>query len=321
VLGDFAPQPVILTSASDSTTVPAHVTITASVTDHTGSAPAAGTVTWTITGPSNFTCPASNLASGPPTCLISLTYGQQGTYTVKGTYSNSGYPNGSSGSTEFSVLAVAPQANISASYNPTANPPTLTFTDSVVGAGGNVPGQQGGGVSWSIGGSDGSNPSCDVNAGPTNNTSTSTSTWSCTLNNPNQTVSYTVGAAYTPSGNPYYGPVSATGTFAIPAVIVSGAPVNGGKITFTESAALPVGFTDTSFSSDQITWQVTSTDSTFSQSNNCNTPTSLQTSTCTVNGVKGGFVYTAVVTFANSPTVSGYDSNLAATSAKTTVST
>jgi type II secretory pathway pseudopilin PulG len=312
VVGNFAPQPVIVTASSTAADVPATTTFTASVTDNAGNQRTTGTVSWTIVGPHSCTSTTQPSASAEATCTISTSYGDNGTYTATATYTGVGYPTNASGSSQITLLPAAPATNISASYSPTANPPTLTFTDTVAGGGGFSPGAGNAGVGWTVTASDGSTPPCNSTSGPVN--SGNNSSWSCVINNPNTALSYTATADYNPANNTNYGAVFFTGTYAIPIITISGTADNADHVKFTESATLPNGFSDSVFGSDKITWSVTGSPLPLAPQP-CPAATLLNGSTCgAFQGVTTN-QYKATVTFANDGTASPYDPNLASTTA------
>lgn len=293
VVGNFSPQAVVLTANSDSANVPANLTFTASVTDFRGVQESTGTLAWSVIGPNGAVACSSQTAPPLGTCKINsttVTFGQQGAYTATARYTQAGggFPSGESGTTSINVLPATPQSAVSASA--TGGP--LVLTDTVTGGNGLSPGANGSSVSWAIQANDGTTtfPTCDSTSGPAN--SGNFSTWTCTINTPDTTMSYTASPTYNPGGNPNYGQGFATGTFSIPVFSVVGTNSTD-KLTFAESVSGgPAGYPAPT---GTITWNIASTEPLFVQP--CTMPTSVTGSNCKFNGLHT-FQYSAQVTYA-----------------------
>lgn len=265
VVGNLAPQPIVVTQnitpSSPGTLLPATLVFTAHVTLPNGSPPVDNTssVFWKVTGP-NTSCQAGQtvkVAGGQATCQLNLAVGQQGTYTATATYCNpsttcpSGtggpYPSGQSGQASAVVSAATPSVAVSAD----ASTGPLIFTATVSGSGSNWPGQNlnSTATSWTIAGSDGSNPPCDSLAGPSG--SGTTATWTCTLNTPAAPLVWTAYVGY--AGDPPNYSANQNGvTVLLPAVTVNGTSL-AGVITLKGSVAGPPG---SSSPTGTITWSI-----------------------------------------------------------------
>lgn len=320
VVGNFAPQPVLVTATSSpvapNTTaqdVPATVTFTASITDHKGMPITTGSVAWTVTysGPGTWTgsCPSTG---SPFQCTVSAMVGQSGIYQATATYSGAAYPTGNSGTSAIKLQPAQPMSTLSA--NATNNGGPLVFTDTVVGSNGVSPSSTTQ-PTWLIQASDGATPTCDSTSGPTNPDSV-TSVWTCTLNSPNTSDSYDVSATYIPGSNPNYGVGFAEQTFAIPVITVTGTANRAGVVTFkVTSVTKPAGYTGPA-NTDTITWNITTDQALppFAQPCTTATPLSGASASCSFLGLAADH-YTATVTFANSPGSASYDQNYAADTA------
>jgi type II secretory pathway pseudopilin PulG len=257
VVGNFAPQPVVISAVSSSATVPATVTFTAYVTDNHGNPVQTGTITWTFlscTGScwdagspkSNVTpptCPStgvtcSTFAGGTATLTLQLAYGQQGTYVVQATYHNlvpGGYLDGTSAKSAVQVKEAVPTFTLTEATSSGGQPPpgsgylvfTLTATGNTA-TGTNDPNWVGYGQPppdniWSIIGSDGSAPACSTYAGPSTSFPSSSATYTCYLSNPPSSsipINYTVSANYPGSSN-YYAAAVTQLSVTVPQVTLS----------------------------------------------------------------------------------------------------
>lgn len=326
IVGNFAPQPVVVSVTSTSSNVPATVKFTASVTDGAGIQVTAGSVTWMFTShPASFTpsCPAFTLTStsGPATCTIRPSYGQDSgsppvPYTVKATYTGGAYPNGLSGQTSITLGPATPAVNIlwgtcpltpvnplCGATNPQPPDPAapLMFTAQVVGcSGGTCPAPiwPGAGTptpaySWTILSSDGSlvTESTDCTTGTPSGAGTWVATYTCTITNPGsvtKALGYTVTFSY--SGNTTYSSASNTQGFTVPLVNVTGATGTGhGKVNFTITVSGLPGDNPTG----SLTCAITDVNTAVTTTTTCgNGPNTMYNFTGT-----SGDLYTATVTY------------------------
>lgn len=238
VVGNFAPQPVVVSETATSSYVPTTVTFRASVTDMNGTQEHSGQVTWTITGPTTPTCPVSDLSTGPATCVISLGVGQQGAYQVKALYQNGTvYPSGQTGVSTANVAGGVPQS-VTVTADGSTGP--LIFTATVTGSlalGWPGTGTTSTSVTWEIGANDGSSPACDSQSGPAG--SGTTATYTCQLNTPTPELTYTAFANY--GGNGSYANAFGSETIVLPQVKVSATTNALNQVTFTASLAVTSG--------------------------------------------------------------------------------
>jgi type II secretory pathway pseudopilin PulG len=248
VVGNFAPDPVVISTnalnPSDGTatsTVPANLMFTASVTSTTGSPESTGSVTWAITPPAGdpATCAGGSntmgISNGTATCTLSLGVGEQGSYQVAATYSDgtNTYPSGTEAQSTATIDGYDPGLTV-AMANSTGG---LVFTATTTGATGyqNPDVNCAGGkcFNWTVTATTPTNQTttfaCPTVSGPTDSGSNSMGT--CTVQPPTPGTTYTGSVSY--SGSPDYESAFAqtSPSLTVPYITVTGAPDSPGSGT------------------------------------------------------------------------------------------
>jgi type II secretory pathway pseudopilin PulG len=260
VVGNFAPQPVVISATSTASAVPATVTFTVYVTDNYGKPVQTGTITWSfLSYPSNVTAPSCTssyvtcgaLVDGAATLTLQLTYGQQGTYVVEATYHSlvpGGYLDGASAKSAVQLKEAVPTLTLTEVTGSGGQPPpgngslvfTLTATGNTASGASDQNwagyGQPSPDDIWAITGSDGSTPPCSLYSGP-QYSGPASAVYTCTLNNPTSLpINYTVSANY-PGSSDYYAAAVAQLSLTVPKLAFVGQPsvANNGTVTLEVS--------------------------------------------------------------------------------------
>lgn len=199
--------PTVAVTNSTPTTLGSSVKFTVTVTGSAGGPDPTGTITWTLTGPVSSCANTTALTSAnPATASCTITASGAGTYTAQASYPGDGnYTAVTSNTDSFTVVKYTPTVSVTGVVSGS----TLTFTATVVGPpNGATPTGQ---MVWSVtypSGHGSTTVQCSSTSGPMTGAQPYDAVYTCVINNPSASDTYTAKASYQGDGN-YNG---ATGT-------------------------------------------------------------------------------------------------------------